>query len=660
MRMAGVGVAAAAVAAAIPSAASAAPGAAFGVRPSTTVTDLGPGIVAYSLMSGIRVGDTMYIGSRNLAPTRVAAYHLPTKTVTASTVLGPGKFVQGMAADPTGRYLYAGIVYDGDQDQPNLFRWDLSTPELPAVPVVRIPGLDVRRVTVAPDGIVYVVGKEDDPGIWEVDPEAGTVVSIGIPDPDATQSRAVAASETTVYFGAGSNLSGGDGASTASLFAVDRTTHAMTSILPAEMAGDAAIRDVEIIGDRLYFGTEGSTENGRFGYLELDDPTVSRVFPSSGKSVKLFREQDGVVCYSAGGVAGYSVAEDRVFEFSTPGVDVGEIWGLDWFGEKVVAVSGGGYVAEIDPASGGVVKTDLVQAGAPADPQLGMSVSVGAGYAYVGGNGSLARHTLSDGSVVNLDFPGEAKDGVVVGTTLFTGQYSSQGIWRYDPTTGEDPHQAIALPQEQNRPQDVFWDDVNGVVLAGVQCDTKGGGSLAVYSPARDHVDLYVNPLDEYQMVRTVTSGDGIAYLGGENVYKTGPRGVIAAWDVVAGRELWRIDPGQRQGVSNLVVRGRHLYCICRKGEFMVIDLPTRRIVHRADLTSARVPGHATLAVSRGKVYGVSAASLFVFDPKTFAVTDVIPDLDAQWYGMPRIATDEVGDIYTLRGRNLIKVVDKR
>lgn len=660
MRMAGVGMAAAAVAAAIPNAAHAATGAAFGVRPSTTVTDLGPGIVAYSLMSGIRLGDTMYIGSRNLAPTRVAAYHLPTRSVTASTTLGPGKFVQGMAVDRTGRYLYAGIVYDGDKDQPNLFRWDLSTPEVSAVPVARIPDLDVRRVTVAPDGIVYAVGMEADPGIWEVDPETGSITNIGIPDPNATQSRAVAATATTVYFGAGSNLSGGDGASRASLFAVDRVTRTMTSVLPPEMAEDSAIRDVEIIGDRLYVGTEGSADNGKFGYVELADPSSYRVFASSGKSVKLFREQNGTICFSAGVACGFSVAEERVFELRTDGVEVGEIWGIDWFGDKVVVVSGSGYVAEIDPASGGVVKTDLAEAGAPADPQLGMSVSVGGGYAYVGGNGSLARHTLSDGSAVNLEFPGEAKDGVVVGTTLFTGQYSSQGIWRYDPTTGEQPHQAIALPQEQNRPQDVFWDDVNGVVLAGVQCDTKGGGSLAVYSPSGDHVDLYVNPLDEYQMVRAVTSGDGIAYLGGENIYKTGPGGVIAAWDVVAGREIWRIDPGQSQGVSNLVVRGRHLYCICRRGELIVIDLPTRRIIHRSDLTSTRVPGHATLVVSRGRVYGVSATSLFVFDPKTFEVTDVIVDLDAQWYGMPRLATDEVGDLYTLRGRNLIRVVDKR
>lgn len=425
------------------------------------------------------------------------------------------------------------------------------------------------------------------------------------------------------------------------------------------MAQDAAIRDIEIIDDRLYVGTEGSGEYGKFGYVELSDPSVHRVFPTSSKTVKLFRQQDGVVYFNAGGAAAFSIADDALIEFPTSDTDLGELWGLDYHDGSIVVVSGGGFVAEIDPTTGAVVKTDLIEAGAPADPQLGMSVSVGGGYAYVGGNGSMARHSLSDGNVVALNFPGEAKDGVVVGGVLYTGQYSSEGIWRYDPRTGADAEQAIALPQDQNRPQDVFWDDVNRLVLAGVQCDTKGGGAFAAYSPERDEVGVHINPFDEYQMVRTVTSSEGIAYLGGENPYATGPRGEIAAWDPVRGVQLWRIDPGQAQGVSNLVVRGRHLYCICRKGEFLIVDIPTRAVIHRANL-SAMVPNHATLVVSCGTVYGVSEKALFAFDRKTFAVSTVVADLNGEWYGMPRLAVDTDGSMYTLRQRNLVRVVDKR
>ncbi|MDR2997881.1 MAG: PQQ-binding-like beta-propeller repeat protein [Microbacterium sp.] len=660
MTGAGVTVAALGVAVGAPSAFGASSG--VGQAPRTTITDLGPAHVAFSLMSGVKVGEVMYIGSRNLSPTRIAAYHLPSKKVIASTTLGPGKFVQGMAADPSGRHLYAGIVYDKDTDQPNLFCWDLTTPEVPATAVARIPGLDVRRVTVAPDGMVYVVGMEADPGIWEVDPRTGSFMNIGIPDPNATQSRAVAATDTTVYFGAGSNLSGGDGASKASLFAVDRATHQITPILPAAMAEADAVRDIEVIGDRLYVGTEGSSEFGKFGYVELANPTVSGVFETDGKSVKLFREHDGTIYFAAGGgVSGFSVAERVVVDVDTQGISLGEIWGLDYDAGQVVVVSAGGYIAEVDPTSGGVLKTDLVEAGAPSDLQLGMSIAVGGGYIYVGGNGSMARHSLADGVVTSLEFPGESKDGVVVDGVLYTGQYSSEGIWSYDPRTGEPPHQAIDLPQEQNRPQDVYWDDVNRLLLVGVQCDSQGGGSLAIYDPVTDRVDLHVNPFDQYQMVRTVTASKGIAYLGGENPYKTGPRGEVSAWDPVSGKQLWRIDPEvERGGITNIVVNGRYLYCLCVKGEFFVVDLPTRQIVHRADLGKSLVPGQATLILSRGTVYGVSAASMFAFDRKTFEMSVVIPDLNGEWYSMPRVDADADGVLYTLRHRNLVKVDDHR
>ncbi|MCZ0982478.1 hypothetical protein O1L60_36060 [Streptomyces diastatochromogenes] len=133
--------------------AQAAPG---GAR--TTVTDLGPAIEQFALMSGILVGDTVYIGSRNLTPTRLIAFHLPTRRVVARTDLGTGHSVQALAADAAGGYLYAGILTKADEGGPNLFRWDLRTPDRPAVPVGRTEDRDVRELAVAPDGTVYAVG----------------------------------------------------------------------------------------------------------------------------------------------------------------------------------------------------------------------------------------------------------------------------------------------------------------------------------------------------------------------------------------------------------------------------------------------------------------------------------------------------------------------
>lgn len=632
-------------------------GRAAAAAPQPVITDLGPGIVGYSLMSGEVVGDTMYIGSRNLTPTRVIGYHVPTRKVVSRTDLGPGQFVQALAADATGRYLYAGIVYHGDRDQPNLFRWDLSDTTKPAEAIGRAEGLDVRALTVAADGKVYAVGKQDPPGLWEYDPATGQVVRIATPDPNATQARGVAVTADTVYYASGSNLSGGGDASRAALFAVDRQTHEVTSILPPELAVDPATREVAVFGDYVFVGTEGADEPAKVAAIRLDDHSSYRVATTAGKSAKCYVNVGDDVYFMAESLQKFSLTTGEVTTLPA-GEEIGEVWGMAQVGDALVIVSAAGYVAEFDLKTGEVSKQDLVDAGAPADAQLGMAVAAGAGHAYVAGNGAIAHHDFAAGTVTNLAAPGEAKDMEIIGGVLHTGQYNSQGIWRFAPGSGEPPHQAAKLPVEQNRPQDVHWDAGTGLLLVGVQCDTLGGGSFVTYRLATGEVKVHVNPFDEYQMVKCVTAQDGIAYLGGENRYEQGPRGELAAWDPVAGRQLWRLDPQLGDGVTSLVAMGWRLYGITVRGTFFVVDLRSRTVVHTANLRSL-APDRTTLVLSRGRVYGASSKSLFRVDPATYAATAVIPDLAAEWYSGARLAVDENDDLYTLRGRNLIRVRDR-
>lgn len=624
-----------------------------------TVTDHGPGLVSFSLMSGELVGTTMYIGSRNLSPTRVIGFDIPSRKVVSRTDLGPGQFVQALAGDPTGRHLYAGIVYNGDRDQPNLFRWDLADTSKPAVAIGRAEGLDVRALAVAEDGRVYAVGKQDRPGLWEYDPATGSVAQIAVPDPLATQARGVDVTASTVYYGSGSNLSGGGGASGAGLFAVDRVSHEVTSILPPELAVDPAVRDVRVVGDHVFVGTEGAELPCKVAALRLDDPTSYVWAVAGGKSAKCYVAVGDDVYFMADGLQKFSLETGELTSLPMEGGEIGEVWGMGHHGNSLVIVSAAGHVTSYDLTTGVTTPTDLVEAGAPADAQLGMSVAAGRGYAYVGGNGQIARHDLATGAVTNLNAPGEAKDMEVVGTTLFTGQYSSQGVWRYDPAADTAPYRAAALPTEQNRPQDVHWDAATGLFLLGIQCDTRGGGSFASYRPGTGEVDVHVNPIDEYQMVKCVTAKDGIGYLGGENRGTVGPLGEVVAWDLAARRELWRLDPAAGSGITSMVALGWKLYGISVRGTFFVVDLRTRSVVHRANLRATVAPNRTTLVVSRGRVYGASAAALFRVDPHRYTVTTVVADLGAEWYSGARLAVDEHEDLWTLRGRNLVQVRDR-
>ncbi|MFC8898134.1 outer membrane protein assembly factor BamB family protein [Streptomyces cinereoruber] len=631
--------------------------------PCTRITDLGPGIEQFALMSALQVGDTVYIGSRNLEPTRVLAFHLPTRKVAARTDLGVGHSIQALAADPTGRFLYAGILQKGDEGKPNIFRWDLTTPDKPAVGVGRTEDRDIRDLAVAPDGTVYAVGGVPGkaPALWMYDPGTGKVAGLGVPDPKATLARAVAATDTTVFFGAGSVLAGGEGASKASLYAYDRAAGTYRNVTPPEMEKDPSLRDLFVAGDHLVVSTSGSTEPAKLAVMDLADLSSYTVTPTTGKVVKnLTANADTVYFATDAGLHSYSRATKVISPVQFDG-DLGEVWGLDVVGGKLTVVSGYGFVGEIDPATHRAVVTDLGEAGAPVTPQTTMGIAADHRYAYVGGNNGIARHDLRTGKVVNLRAPGEAKDAEVLDGILYTGQYSSQGMWTYDPLKDGQPHQLAAFPAEQNRPLDVCHDPVNELLLVGVQSDTEGGGSLWTYSPKTGKKAAYINPVDGTQLVRAVATRDGVAYLGGDNPTTGGPRGTIVAFDPVAGRELWRLDlpASLTTGTAALAVRGRHLYGLTRKGGFFVVDLTIRRVVHTAD-HRAVCPGFAAMVTSRGVVYGVSDTTLFRFDPRTFALSTVVAGINGAWYSGPHVNADHRGRLYTMRGHNLVRVEDRR
>ncbi|MGO4432977.1 hypothetical protein AB4Y88_06675 [Paenarthrobacter sp. RAF9] len=619
------------------------------------ITDLGPAVVQFSLMSSLLVGDTVYIGSRNLNPPRVIGYHLSTGRVTSRTDLGSGYSIQALAADSSGRYLYAGVLRDGVDGKPNIYRWDLSTPNSPAVGVGETGDRDIRALAVAPDGKVYAAGgglTTNAPSLWEYDPATDATTSWGIPDPGATIAQAVAATSNHVYFGTGSTLGGGNGSSPGRLFAFDRTTKAFTNILPAEVAAGVSVTSLSVLDGQLGVGVKGP---GKSVLISLADHSKYTIIAKTGV---MFRQLGNQVFFvKEPGVWSYNMATKKITQILTE--DVGAMWGLDVYGSKALTVSS--YdVIEIDPVAKTAVKHDLTEAGAPGGPQLCMGLAAGAGDVYVGGTGVIARHQPASDTVSYLRATGEAKDAVVVGGVLFTGQYNSRGILSYDPTTGQLPYQVAALPAGQNRPLDVCWDAVNGLVIAGAQNDTGGGGCFAAYNPATTQVITKVNPIDTLQMVRAVATREGIAYLGGDNIYADGPRSTVVAWDPVANQELWRLDPGQAAGIAALAVQGKYLFGMSRRAAgLFVIDLESRQVVHRGDLSSV-CTDFGALQVSRGIVYGVSDTTVFRIDPKTFAVTVVMADTKGGWYSGPHITADENGLLYTLQGSNLVRIDDQQ
>ncbi|WP_074711105.1 PQQ-binding-like beta-propeller repeat protein [Arthrobacter alpinus] len=526
----------------------------------------------------------------------------------------------------------------------------------PATGFGTIADRDVRDISVAPDGTVFAVGggSATAPALWEFDSAAGKFVSRGIPEPGATLARAVAATNDTVFFGAGSTLNGGGSASRACLFAYNRATGQFTRVTPPELETDPSIRELAVFGDQLIVGTAASTEQSKMAVLELANVSTYRVATSVGITAKAFARIGDVVYFANEiGLLQYNLTSNAVSPVSFDGPELGEIWGVDALSGKVVVTSAYGFIATIDPIAGQCSVTDLAAAGAPVQAQTAMGMAAGGGYIYVGGNGSIARHSVTGGPVAYLRAPGEAKDAIMVGNTLYAGMYSGQGIWKYNPEDGLPITQAAAFPKAQNRPLDVTWDATNGLVLVGAQSDTEAGGSLWSHDPATGASKHFINPIDNTQLLRAVVAQDGVAYLGGG-----GPQipdgGTIVAFNPVTGTELWRIAP-QDAGTAALAVQGHNLYALSRKGTITVIDVRTRQTIHQASIKALSY-GFGAMVTNNGVVYGVSDTSLFHFDPFTFAVGTVLADTAGGWYSGSHLTNDEAGNIYSLRGRNLVRL----
>ncbi|MCD2443055.1 PQQ-binding-like beta-propeller repeat protein [Agromyces sp. SYSU K20354] len=637
-------------------------GASFGAAaaaqaPTVSVTDLGPAVTAFTHAGATLVGDTVYVASRNIDPMRVVGYHIPTGKVTSVTN-GPGISTQLLVPDAAGRYLYSAIRQYNTAPGPGLIRLDLSQPGAPKEDLHDIPALDPYGLTVTPDGVVYFGGREMSadlrPRLRRYDPATGRLDEVAIPDPRATMIRCLASSETEVYIGTGSSLNALPTSSKAGLWVMDRATNTVRSILPPEFAGGVEVRDVTIVDDDTLCIIGTTAQGSALAFIDRGNPSSYTIAPvgrtGSGKNLV---HADGRIYFLLGGINEYDPGTGTFRNLSPSGVDLGEQWGLFVRDGKVWTVSAFALAVEVDLATGESTLHDLIEAGAPAGAQLAMSVAAGAGGVYVGGTNAVSRRDAATGAVTRLFAGSEAKDIDIVNGVGYFGQYSGVGILAHDPATdGQWPRLVEKFPTAQNRPHQVVWDEVNQLLLLGIQNDTKGGGSLVAYDPVRDVSTAAINPIDARQMVRSVATHDGVAYLGGD---VTGGRGVVVAWDPVTHTELWRVDPLEdTAGVTGLVVRGPHLYVMGYRGELAVLDLETRAVIHRSRHRDV-VPNYGTLLVNRGMVYGTSSAAFFRFDPKTFERT-TLTTLNGEWYGIPRTAVDEEDNFYAIKGRNLVRI----
>lgn len=621
------------------------------------VADLGPGVVQFGSKSAVQIGDRIYIGSRNLEPTYVVAFDLPSRKVVATTGIPAGRSIQGIDGRLDDPYMYFAI--ENGTATNSVFRWNRIAPEQPAEPLGRAGTVIIWTLSVAPDGVAFFAGRENGPNLWCYDPAVGEVRPLGTPAPTATGVRAVLATDDTVYFGSGTVLDGGADTAQAVLSAYDRASGTFSDILPPELAADANVRDLRLADGKLVVGTTRGAGSCHIAVIDAAAPDSYQVIDTPGVTTKAMFVHDGVVYFvaQAGNIQMLRLDTMQLERLEVDGLDFGEVWGMGWFDGLLQVVSAYGFVAHVDVAARTATRTDLIAAGAPAEPQLAMSVTAGGGSVYVAANSALARHRLDVGDTLNLAVPGEAKDAEFTGGMLYMAQYSGLGLYGYQPAGDRLPQQLAPLPPDYNRPRQVVWDAAHGLAVISSFSDATGGSCVGVYDPADGSMRVVVDPLGEPADLFAMHVREGVVYLGASS--PTAASGRIAAFDPVSAGILWRTEP-LPDGVFSLSAQGRNIYASLRDGSLVVLDAARRRIVHRADLGSLSPKGSALVA-TRGRVYGLSTTTLYRLDHRTFEPTVLVEDLVGAWYGgQLQIAADETGALYTMRDRNLVRIIDGR
>ncbi|MFG3697637.1 hypothetical protein ACGF5C_06900 [Micromonospora sp. NPDC047620] len=636
------GLGAVTAAAVSPRAAIAAPDGELGETFDVAITDLGAASRVLNFGNGVRVGDEIWFATRQILPTRVAAYDLTQRRIT-KTALIPG--VPGLwGIDAVGTDLFVSSYSPG-----LLFKVDTVTLEVTRV-------LDLNQevgwtVKASPDGRVFV-GTYPSAKLWEYDPATDRATDHGRMDPDDTYVRDLVATDTTVYCGIGSH---------AGLVAYDRATGTRTDILPAELRDRTFGAVCHLAGDHLVVGISPTAEilvvdtRDHSRHQILKTPNDSFVVGITSRGDEIFyttRPSGSLYRFRLGDTAptlvGVPIAEASNVRIGF--LDDGRLW----------AVQGaGGILYDLDSRT--TEALDMSSPDLAPTPERPMSLCHAGDRIVVGG--TLGVQVVSTEATAAFDtfrvpFGGEAKDMETYGGVVHMGVYT---LARYLtlPVDGRAATEVARVDagQEQTRPTSLTVDRRRGLVLMSTEPDYgRWEGALNIYDGQRIRSWRGILP---DQTVQSLCPDPHGVFLGGSirNGYGTTPttsRARLGYFDYRTERLAWLVEPTSGGVIVDLKLIGRVLAGVTSEGELFALDSRTREVLWRVDVGAAG----GKLAVIDDRVFGVDGTRLWTVrvGRRRPAPTVLADGLNQSWFGAPEVVTDGVRALFTIRGTNLIRV----
>ncbi|SCG77059.1 PQQ-binding-like beta-propeller repeat protein [Micromonospora coxensis] len=606
------------------------------------ITDLGPASRVLNFGNGIRVGNEIWFATRQILPTRVAAYDLTERRIT-KTALIPG--VPGLwGIDAVGTDLFVSSYSPG-----LLFKVDTVSLEVTQV-------LDLAQevgwsVKASPDGKVFV-GTYPSARLWEYDPATGRATDHGRMDPDDTYVRDLVATDTTVYCGIGSR---------AGLVAYDRATGTRTDILPDALRSRTFGAVCHLAGDHLVVGISPTAEilvvdtRDHSSHQILKTPNDSFVVGITSRGDEIFyttRPSGSLYRFTIGDTAptlvGVPVAEASNVRIGF--LDDGRLW----------AVQGAGGII-YDLATRSTEALDMSSPELAPTPERPMSLCHAGDRIVVGG--TLGVQVVSTEPTPAFDtyrvpFGGEAKDMDTWQGVTHMGVYT---LARYltlpvGARTATEVARVDAA-QEQTRPTSLVVDRRRGLVLMATEPDYgRWEGALNIFDGQRFRSWRGILP---DQTVQSLCPDPHGVFLGGSiiNGYGTTPtttRAKLGYFDYRTERLAWLVEPTTGGVIVDLKLIGRVLVGVTRDGELFGLDPRTREVLWRVDVGAVG----GKLAVIDERVFGTDGTRLWTVragrrEPSPTVLAD---GLNQSWFGAPEVVTDGVRTLFTTRGTNLIRV----
>ncbi|MEU6742726.1 PQQ-binding-like beta-propeller repeat protein [Streptosporangium sandarakinum] len=591
------------------------------------VTRFGPASVTGAIVGAAVHDGHAYVVTRGLKPPVLADIDLASGKVVRSVTIpdGPG------AGEPEGAWATAvsgGKIYVGTYPVPDLYRFDPATGSVEHLQSLGKNGGFVWSLTASPDGTLYA-GTYPDGRVREYVPATGAVRDFGVLATGERYVRAVAADDGAVYAGL---LDKGK------LVRIDRATGAKSDLA----TGPTGIGAITLNGERVLAASGGVLIDVR-----KDGADERRVGLAEGSGIDMMTAAaDGTVYATSrpdGAVHRYRTGDAALTKVADPPSPGDETRRLHLLGDgTLLGFAGSGGLWTLDLGTGRSAYTDLIEAGLPAGSERPQSMLLVPDRAlYVGGHFSMEVRDLRDGSKRRFRMPGEPKDLVRRGNTIYAAIYPSGQIVSVDLRTDE-VRTLGTLGHNQQRPWDLEYDPVTDrLVVASAPLGAKLEGALSVIDPDTGRIDVYEGVIPHQSLMSlSVDPRGGVVYLGGDVLGGGGTPPVatsasVAAFDLRTRKVLWQVDPipGHRT-FQDVKAHDGLLYAVYKRdsGTWIAMDLATRKIVRQG-----RLSGYGELTVHRGRVF----ASTFFGGGNAYELGTearlLATGLGDEWYTNPQL-----------------------